>query len=60
LLTLSGTASGSGTVEGEHRRNLVLVFSKMKRCKNVNKNFWFVFLEIYTFDSAGSVGFTGV
>ena len=29
--TVSGTASGSGSVDGEHRRNLVRVFSNMKR-----------------------------
>ena len=33
LLTLSGIASGSGKVDGEHRRNLVRVFSNMKRCE---------------------------
>lgn len=33
VLTLSGTAWGSGTVDGEHKRNLVRVFSNMKRWK---------------------------
>ncbi len=33
ILTLSGIASGSGKVDGEHRRNLVRVFSNMNRCQ---------------------------